>query len=553
MKKIFLEADPSQVEIKKLLGRDFLELSMRTVSSANPNRNGSWFTKEAQEKALPSYDDKPILAYFANGDFVSHDGEWKNDSETGMDFWDTLGARGERPIGTIRGKDRKEVVYDEATGLYWTEITCALWTQYSYRQVKRLIEDAKKAAKTGGPAKSISVEVDINDFEELPNGVMKINDYTLQGITILGSRNGKKVEPGIEGAQLSVLDVISNGLYEKQRHALMQAYERLDTSLQQKEENNMDINGIQEVESVQDKDQETEAGVSIETEKGASFEAEGQIQEQPKSEMSLEAIPASEEAESVQEESEEPKKADIICDLAWLIESLSSRMECYEETIKHYEEIGEMPGKALVINTLKRIHATAEEEISDLGKLLALISAEDFKEDPEREEFEVELAKNCNIPQLYGQLLETQKECGIYKEKCAAYEAPCPECGENPCVCEHKKYEALSAEYESMKEAKEKLEFEQFMEKAASAIEGAKGTVPEDVAKAIFERCEKKEIFSIESLENELALAAGKIALANKETKTAYSAPLPVYQSEMPKAAEASSDPFERMGYKRKK
>ena len=180
MKKIFLEADPNQVEIKKLLGKEFLELSMRTVSSANPNRNGSWFTKEAQEKALESSDDKPIWAYFANGDFVSHDGEWKNDSETGMDFWDTLGARGERPIGTIRGKDRKEVVYDEATGLYWTEITCALWTQYSYRQVKRLIEDAKKAAQTGGPTKSISVEVDINDYEELPNGVMKINDYTLQ-------------------------------------------------------------------------------------------------------------------------------------------------------------------------------------------------------------------------------------------------------------------------------------------------------------------------------------------------------------------------------------
>ena len=41
MKKLFLEADPNQVTLKKLLGKDFLELSMRTVSSANPNRNGS--------------------------------------------------------------------------------------------------------------------------------------------------------------------------------------------------------------------------------------------------------------------------------------------------------------------------------------------------------------------------------------------------------------------------------------------------------------------------------------------------------------------------------
>lgn len=560
MKKIFLEADPNQVEIKKLLGRDFLELSMRTVSSANPNRNGSWFTKEAQEKALESYDDKPILAYFANGDFVSHDGEWKNDSDTGMDFWDTLGARGERPIGTIRGKDRKEVVYDEATGLYWTEITCALWTQYSYRQVKRLIEDAKKAALTGGPTKSISVEVDINDYEELPNGVMKINDYTLQGITILGSRNGKKVEPGIEGAQLSVLDVISNGLYEKQRHALMQAYERLDTSLQQKEEKHMDNEG---------KPQETvETSVTTETPTPvvdapadptpANFEGE-QIQDaQPDGQPApaagnLTADKSLFSDMAVDPEEEKPTKTDVICDLSWLIESSAYKLDNYDRVIKHYEEIKEMPGKNLVINMLKRMRASAEAEISDLGKLLALITAEDFVEDPEREEFEAELCEHCNLPEVYKQLLEKEQECGTYKEKCAAYEAPCPECGEHPCVCEQKKYEALKAEYESMKGEKEKLEFESFMSEATSKIEAAKGTITEDVAKAIFERCEKKEIFSMESLENELALAAGKIALANKEAKTAYSAPIPTFSADMPKAAEASSDPFERMGYKRKK
>lgn len=562
MKKIFLEADPNQVEIKKLLGRDFLELSMRTVSSANPNRNGSWFTKEAQEKALESYDDKPILAYFANGDFVSHDGEWKNDSETGMDFWDTLGARGERPIGTIRGKDRKEVVYDEATGLYWTEITCALWTQYSYRQVKRLIEDAKKAALTGGPTKSISVEVDINDYEELPNGVMKINDYTLQGITILGSRNGKKVEPGIEGAQLSVLDVISNGLYEKQRHALMQAYERLDTSLQQKEESNMNepetVVDAQEAEKATPTADETVAATASfeETDSAqtatASTDADVPQDEKPEE---VKSITGGTDTYSLEAEKGDGQitKTDVICDLSWLIESLSYRLDSYDSVIKHYEEIEEMPGKKLILNTLKRMRASAEAEISDLGKILALITAGDFADDPEREEFEAKLCEHCNLPEVYKQLLEKEQECVTYKEKCAAYEAPCPECGEHPCVCEQKKYEALKAEYESMKEEKEKLEFESFMSEATSKIEAAKGTITEDVAKAIFERCEKKEIFSMESLENELALAAGKIALANKEAKTAYSAPIPTFSADMPKAAEASSDPFERMGYKRKK
>lgn len=557
MKKIFLEADPSQVEIKKLLGKEFLELSMRTVSSANPNRNGSWFTKEAQEKALPSYDDKPILAYFANGDFVSHDGEWKNDSATGMDFWDTLGARGERPIGTIRGKDRKQVVYDDATGLYWTEITCALWTQYSYRQVKRLIEDAKRAAMVGGPTKSISVEVDINDYEELPNGVLKINDYTLQGITILGSRNGKKVEPGIEGAQLSVLDVISNGLYEKQRHALMQAYERLDDSLKHKEETTMETDGIDVI--VPEESVEPAAIAEAFEEKPMDEEPkkdpEDMKEEDPKDE--LEEKPACEEKEEGEEcspaafdaEPEEPEKPDAIQDLAWLISGRSHDLDRYDDTIAYYEG-SDVPGKNLIINMLRRMRASAEAEISDLGKVLALITAEDFSEDEERVRFEAELAEHCSLPEVYAQLMEKERECNELREKCAAYEAPCPECGENPCICEKKKYEALKADYDIVKEEKEKLEFESFMSKASAAIEGAKGSLTEEVAKAIFEKCERKEIFSLEALETELALAVGKLALANKDAKTAYSAPIPTYETSFPKAAEASKDPFVRMGYK---
>ena len=551
MKKIFLEADPNQVEIKKLLGKDFLELSMRTVSSANPNRNGSWFTKEAQEKALPTYDDRPILAYFTNGDFVSHDGEWKNDSETGMDFWDTLGARGERPIGTIRGKDRKEVVYDESTGLYWTEITCALWTQYSYRQVKRLIEDAKAAALTGGPTKSISVEVDINDYEELPNGVLKINDYTLQGITILGSRNGKKVEPGIEGAQLSVLDVISNGLYEKQRHALMQAYERLDTSLKQKEENNMPTADEGKL------NQEPVAGDATNPEQqpeptATTFEQNKDTQPDPQPDPAQTDPEDPKEPEAQGQNFEETPKTETICDLAWLIESCSYSIRNYEETIKHYEEI-DAPGKNMIINMLKRMKASAEAEVSDLGKILAIVSAEDFVEDPEREAFEAELIEHCNLPEVYKQLCEMTKECNELKEKCAAYEAPCPECGENPCVCEKKKYEALKADYDTVKAEHDKLVYEAFMEKANAAVEAAKSVVTEEEAKAIFERCEKKEILDFEVLERELAIAAGKQALANKDAKAAYAAPVPTYETPDLKTAEVSKDPFDRMGYKRKK
>jgi hypothetical protein len=106
-----------------------------------------------------------------------------------------------------------------------------------------------------------------------------------------------------------------------------------------------------------------------------------------------------------------------------------------------------------------------------------------------------------------------------------------------------------------MKEEKEKLEFSIFMEKATSAIEGAKGHLGDETAAALKERCEKKEINTFEALESEIALAVGKATLANNKSKNAYSAPLPTFaRPEDGKAAEApSKDPFVRSGYKAKK
>ena len=210
---------------------------MRAISSANPNRNGSWFTPESMAKALPTFVNKPILGYFENGDFVSHNGEWGHDSETELDYWDTLGKKGERILGIIRESDSVGIVHDNA-GLSWITFTCALWTQYSFKQVKRLIKDAKRAQKRGGTTKNISVEVDILDYEILPNGVMKINDFNLVGVTILGSRNGVPVEPGIENAELSVVDVMGREVYAHQAETLRLAYAKLDgPTAETKEEN----------------------------------------------------------------------------------------------------------------------------------------------------------------------------------------------------------------------------------------------------------------------------------------------------------------------------
>ena len=229
-KKISLSfaVDADSVSLRSICKKDFLELQMRAISTANPNLNGSWFTRESLVGAIESCKNKPILGYFnADGDFESHNGTWRKDVETGLDYWDT--SNGEQMLGLIRESDEAKVV-DGDDGLSWLCISCALWTQYNFKQVKRLFKDAKKAKENGGVTKNISVEIDILEGEKQENGVYRIDKFNLLGITILGSRNGRKVEPGIANAALSIPDIMGTDFYARQERALRVAYSRLDNT-----------------------------------------------------------------------------------------------------------------------------------------------------------------------------------------------------------------------------------------------------------------------------------------------------------------------------------
>ena len=59
------ELDPKTVKVKELLNKDFLEVEIKAISTANPNRNGSYFTRESLEKAIPTFYNKPILGSFS--------------------------------------------------------------------------------------------------------------------------------------------------------------------------------------------------------------------------------------------------------------------------------------------------------------------------------------------------------------------------------------------------------------------------------------------------------------------------------------------------------
>jgi len=505
------EVNAESIDIKKLLQQDFLELSMRVISSANPNVNKSWFTPESMADALPTFINKPILGYFENGDFVSHNGEWSYDTETQMSYWDTLGKQGERILGVIREKDGVKIV-DGEDGLKWIELTCCLWVQYGYKQVKKLLKDAIKAKEKGGPAKNVSVEVDILESEKLPDGVLKINKFNLVGITILGSRNGVKVEPGIENAGLSVIDIMGKEAFEAQSKAIRLAYEKMDGSNNVKEEvSQMDIekttenigneNPATENQPEQFSSEEQTVTETVET----SAQAEEQTQEstatteESTATENFENNEAQEGTASAEEtanegvatdttvtESEQTENASveetatdgqyaseetsacpcetstIIYDLTYLVDKMTSFATDIAYTCGYYTEFHQ--DQEAVIAFLDRIKRQNAEDAAVAGELLANATQE-----------------------FRNSILNFEKEIS-----------------EDTVSSLYKKYEAekaKNAEYSEKIEAAKKAEFL----KTAQEIIGYAELAEED-SKAMYAMCESGEVQDIDTLKNKIAL-----------------------------------------------
>lgn len=507
--RMCFEADASSIDIKQLLQKDFLELSMRVISDANPNVNKSWFTPESMEDALPNFVNKPILGYFENGDFVSHDGEWNYDTETQMNYWDTLGKKGERILGVIRESDGVEIVEGD-DGLKWIELKCILWVQYGYKQVKRLLKDAKKAKKEGGPAKNVSVEVDILESEKMPNGVLKIKKFNLIGITILGSRNGVKVEPGIENAGLSVIDIMGKDAFEAQEKAIRLAYEKIDSpnntkedfSKMENENKTIEEAAVSSQESKKQPEQfsndETNPAVNPEgTVEGASTENTVSFEEGKEGEG--EGATACSEEDKTQcakeGEGEEGKDADdddkdkdgkdgkeenckyegeaenkacpgktgmVVYDLTYLLNCMNDFATNLAYTSKYYSEC--CADETAIISFLDRIKRQYAEDIAAVGGLIS-DKADELKNAILNFEQEI---KDDTISSLY------------------------------------KKYEAEKAKNEEYSAKIEENRKNEFLNEAKEVIKFAE--LNEEDSKAMFASCESGETADIDALKNKIAL-----------------------------------------------
>lgn len=232
LKKLKFELTNKDLKLKETLDKDFLELEMYVINNDKPNRNYSHFTEKSMYNSLDTFYNKPVLGYFnlKKDDFEEHNSDLEYDEDTEDLYWSYEAVDAEVPLGLIRESDVVEVV--DKDNKKWIKLTCAIWVKYNREKVKKLLQDKKK---------KVSVEVQINEghYEEVEGKgeIFFIDSFVFDGVTILGTERGsstQKIEEGIEGAHLSILDLEENELFTKRKMALSFAYKKLDDYIHNK-------------------------------------------------------------------------------------------------------------------------------------------------------------------------------------------------------------------------------------------------------------------------------------------------------------------------------
>lgn len=557
--RLSFAVDADSVSLKSILKKDFLELQMRAISSANPNLNGSWFTKEALLDAVDSCKNKPILGYFnADGDFESHNGVWRKDVETGLDYWDT--KDGEQVLGLIRDTDDIKVV-DGEDGLSWLCLSCALWTQYNFKQVKRLIKDAKKAKETGGVTKNISVEIDILEGEKQDNGVYRIDKFKLAGITILGSRKGKQVLPGIAGAALSIPEIIGSDFYAKQESAIRAAYARLDDNTTDDGNNKGDVlemndklNNVQPITDIQPNPENPEENALItQSEDGEVCPECGknpcECEKDSKQECGQCADKCEEGDEDDEDEGDDHEgdkggegkpedeydagepNPDEIKDIAWLVNNLTygfSEIDCsihyYEFLMENYPE--KAPHGDYIISVLKRMRNYYTKIEGTVGGLLAKIAGEITEAD---EQYEAKLVKYENVEELIENYEKEISDNATLTETNGNLKAS---------------VDTYEKENSELKGRLDKYAHEEFMAQVDALMKSVQ--LDEKVSKAIYEACNNGSLHTYDEVKTKVALAVFEAQQSTENIPQNKSLQSPVITPDTQAAFEAKAETSQR-------
>ena len=253
------------------------------------NDNGSEISMASMEKALPSFEFRPILAYIHDVDgqpeFYEH-----ND--------------GEITVGVISNEIAPYLEYDESKGKTYTNLHGYIFDDYS--QAKEILEREGEC--------SVSVELFIRESTyNAKEKKLVIEDFFCGGVTILGKTpEGNDVQPGMAGSNITLQDfsVKKNSCFSHDTEKkLFEILENLNENLSSFNKN---ILGKEENQKAMNKFEELLASYG-KTVDDITFEHEGLDDEALEAkfvevfgELSVKEFDDGEEGEEGNEEPEEP-------------------------------------------------------------------------------------------------------------------------------------------------------------------------------------------------------------------------------------------------------
>ena len=202
----------SKIEVTDL-GNYFLELKLYIISNG-VNRNNSEFLRESFEEAIPTFYNKPILAYFneEENDVEEHNSKLSLDENLEV-FEDFQYNGGEKPVGVI--PESAEIKIERYKGKDWITVTGGIiWSNYS-KQLSELIKNTRK--------KKVSAEVEFID-SYMDGTIERVKKFNFLGVTILG----EKYTEGIPDAHLAIKDIAMTEEFKTYKQALCFAYKEVN-------------------------------------------------------------------------------------------------------------------------------------------------------------------------------------------------------------------------------------------------------------------------------------------------------------------------------------
>lgn len=158
------------------------------------NNNKSSISKKSMKAALPSFSNRPILAYVIEVDgkpeFNTH--AYHLDDENNVVY-------DEIPIGIIPESCEAKIAYDEDKEKSYCVVNGYIFEEYAPVAIE-ILEREEECA--------VSVELAVRELSyDSKEKILNIDDFFFSGVTVLGkTEDGEEVKPGMAGSNIQLAD-----------------------------------------------------------------------------------------------------------------------------------------------------------------------------------------------------------------------------------------------------------------------------------------------------------------------------------------------------------